>query len=247
MNAIKKTSNYSQFKYFKTNRNIREAFVLTLKRSIQKKNLLHLNPIIVNEKMEIIDGQHRLKAAQDLNLPIYYLVDEGLGFEDILLLNANVVKWSTHEYLEAYIKLGLKGYLDLKKFCNKHNLSITNGAAVLTLEKENVSLRAPYSLFKEGSFEIKNEALSEKFMLFVKKANPFLLENVFSDRDYLRGMWQIYSNDDIDKDILLKKLARYPRKIYRAVTSRGYLRQLEDAYNYQARGQLGVKQQARFF
>ena len=247
MITIKKTSNYSTFKIYKENRTIRPLFVKTLKNSIRKKNLLHLNPIIINEKKEIIDGQHRLQAALELSVPIYYIKDSGLGFEDILLLNANVVKWSTQEYLDAYIKLKVEDYVVLKKFCHKHNLSISNGLAILNLEKGSRDFRCPLYAFKSGNFRVKNKVLAEKFILFVKRMKPFLLENVTCDRDFLRAVWNIYLNKNIDREILFEKLAQFPRKIFRVTTLREYLRQFEDVYNYQERAQGGIKKQIRFF
>ena len=42
---------------------------------MKKKYLV--SPILVNEKMEVIDGQHRLQAQKELNLPTYYIKNKG--------------------------------------------------------------------------------------------------------------------------------------------------------------------------
>ena len=37
-------------------------------------------PIIINEKHEIIDGQHRKIAQEELELPITFIINEGYYF-----------------------------------------------------------------------------------------------------------------------------------------------------------------------
>lgn len=251
-NGIKKTKNYKQFKFYKANRIVRTPFLSVLKKSILKKNLLYLNPIIVNEKMEVIDGQHRLIAAQELGVPIYYMIAPDLGFEDILLLNANVVKWSTIEYLDAYIKLGLEDYKKLKQFSRKYNISITNSLATLSLkDKGSNQFIAHLAEFREGNFKVENYSLAVKFIEFAKQTEPFLLENVIRDRDFLSACWWVYKNDSIDKEAFIASLEAFPRRVHRCGAIREYLRQFEDIFNYQRRSHSGksqgLKQQTRFF
>lgn len=68
---MEKTKNYSLFKKYAKNRDIDGRHVEKLIASIKTANLLDCEPILVNEKMEVIDGQHRLEAAKSLNLDIY--------------------------------------------------------------------------------------------------------------------------------------------------------------------------------
>ena len=41
-----------------------------LKKSIKNQGLM--NPIMVNQKLEIIDGRHRLKACEELGVAVKY-------------------------------------------------------------------------------------------------------------------------------------------------------------------------------
>ena len=59
------------FKRVEGNRPINERYVTELKKEIERKNLLHVNPILVSDDYTVIDGQHRLAIAQDLGVPIY--------------------------------------------------------------------------------------------------------------------------------------------------------------------------------
>ena len=58
--VIQRTNKYDLFKRIESNREVNPAHLKKIEKSISEKNFLHLYPIIVNERMEIIDGQHRL-------------------------------------------------------------------------------------------------------------------------------------------------------------------------------------------
>ena len=50
--------------------------------SDQEKNLLRDNPIAVDHNGCVVDGQHRLKAAEQLGVPIYYQFTVDMTIED---------------------------------------------------------------------------------------------------------------------------------------------------------------------
>lgn len=86
----KQTTDYSLFKILPFNRPLIPKYIQKLVTSIQEKNTLSYNPLLVNKKMEVIDGQRRLKAAEILSLPIFYLVLDEAGLREIILRNANI-------------------------------------------------------------------------------------------------------------------------------------------------------------
>jgi len=66
--------NLSRFRFSAENRPINERHLTRLVSAIKEKNLLQDFPILVSYDMVIIDGQHRLLAAQKLGLPIFYRI-----------------------------------------------------------------------------------------------------------------------------------------------------------------------------
>lgn len=62
------TDKYSIFRRLSGNRDVKEARVKKIMRSIEKVGYIP-NPIIVNENMEVVDGQGRLEAVKRLGLP----------------------------------------------------------------------------------------------------------------------------------------------------------------------------------
>ena len=66
------TTDYDIFKQLLGNREINYNHVRRLIKSMQEEYLIV--PIQVNEKMEVIDGQHRIAACKELGFPIYYMI-----------------------------------------------------------------------------------------------------------------------------------------------------------------------------
>ena len=64
MSQVRTTVRYDDFHILPGNREINQAHVLELIESFGKANLFDAHPVVVNEKMEVIDGQHRLEAAR---------------------------------------------------------------------------------------------------------------------------------------------------------------------------------------
>ena len=81
------SEDYDMFSLIEANRVIRQSHVAKLMQSMKNKNLL--NPIIVNENHQIIDGQHRYTAWKNLGMPIKYIIGEGYGFSEVTTLNEN--------------------------------------------------------------------------------------------------------------------------------------------------------------
>lgn len=92
------TNNFRIFHILDGNREVgRIGFI---KKLIQKFGYMRM-PILVNEKMEVIEGQHRLEACKDLNVPIHYIIQPGLGKEHCIALNIGRKNWSGRDYLHS--------------------------------------------------------------------------------------------------------------------------------------------------
>lgn len=107
--AIYKTTNYSMFKKLSGNRGITSAGLNKVKNSIAK-NGYHPFPITVNEKMEVVEGQHRLAVAEELGLPILYIVDRGAGIEECKILNNYRSSWKIKDYISCEAENGNVDY-----------------------------------------------------------------------------------------------------------------------------------------
>ena len=82
-NKIYKTTDYSVFKYLKGNRAVNELHVRRLVEAIKEKDLQV--PIIVDEKMNVVEGQHRLEAYKIVGNPILYIMKSDVDLSDVRL------------------------------------------------------------------------------------------------------------------------------------------------------------------
>lgn len=128
---VKKTTNYDQFKSISANRPLNMAHLARLTLSVSKRNLLEYNPIMVNENMEVIDGQHRLEVARANKIPIYYIIVPSTDIEDVYELNTNVRNWKLIDYVDSLIVQGYKDMQFLKEFSEEYGLSYTSSIILL--------------------------------------------------------------------------------------------------------------------
>lgn len=118
---IFQTTDYDKFKIIVANREVDKAHVKRLAESIKKKNLLFIRPLIVNEKMELIDGQHRLSACQLIKQPVYYIKAGGLTKNDIAVLNTAQKNWTRIDFINFYAIEGVPEFKQLAKLINKYS------------------------------------------------------------------------------------------------------------------------------
>src|SRR6185369_2038866 len=132
--GMESTKNYAMFKFLPSNREIIEGKVGELIASIKQKNLLEFRPILVDENHGIIDGQHRLKAAEALQIPIYFNKKKGVGVADMILLNSAQSNWSGVDYLNAYCAEGKKSYLQFRQFLTEYDLNLRVGFVLFGMQ-----------------------------------------------------------------------------------------------------------------
>lgn len=115
------TKEYEKLDKLAGNRTIKRQNVKAKKVLLQDKGFKSTNPVVVNNRGEIIDGQHRRLAAQELEIPYKFTVDTSLDAENSLEatieLNNSGKPWGIEDYVHAYAEVGNDNYqklLDLK-------------------------------------------------------------------------------------------------------------------------------------
>ena len=153
--AIYETTDYSAFKNLQGNRVIRDDRVNKIVESINKVGYV-LSPILVNEKMEVIDGQGRLFALERLKLPVHYMVQDGIGIKECQQMNIHQSNWSTYDYIQSYAMLGNENYRRLQSLLDKYKelpVDIVVMSAVNMISTgSNVTKRT-----KEGKLEVSED------------------------------------------------------------------------------------------
>jgi len=118
------TSEYSKFKFLEENREVKKRRVKRIKESIDGIGLI-LQPILVNEKYEIIDGQGRFNACVEMGLPILYVMQEGLGVDECRWLNVGQENWGLWDWINSYADGGNVDYQRFRTFVNATDFPLT--------------------------------------------------------------------------------------------------------------------------
>lgn len=118
------TTDYDKFKFLEENREVKKSRVKKIKDSIEEVGYV-LQPILVNENMEIIDGQGRFNACTDMGLPILYMVEEGRGITECRRLNLGQENWTTWNWINSYADGGNVDYQRFRTFVNGSKIPLT--------------------------------------------------------------------------------------------------------------------------
>lgn len=116
---VKFTTDYKMFRTMPENRIVKQARVAKIIMSFRKVGYIPI-PIVVNERYEVIDGQGRLSACQQLGIPVSYMVIPGIGVEEMRELNRWLVKWVVGDDIRSYAASGMLPYIYLTQLIKEY-------------------------------------------------------------------------------------------------------------------------------
>lgn len=224
------TSNYNIFAFLDGNRSIKDGRVEKIKNSIKKVGYIPA-PIVVNEKMQIIDGQGRFAALKDLGYPICYIVVPGLTIDHCVAMNINQTNWAIRDYVESYARQGNENYKRLLSLLGEHPaLGFLTVAAIAV---GNVGAPRGENI-KDGKLIV-----DKKRMPVAEKICSWLEQNVLPLKGKIKGRFDYLQNaiafclehTDVDKARLAKVLRENVYDIMPLANVPSSLKEIERVYN----------------
>lgn len=234
--TVEETTNYSQFKFMKGNRKVDQMNLKRITESMRTNPLFA--PILVNEKMEIIDGQHRFLAQKELNLPIHYIVVQGYSIDEVHILNTNSSNWKKLDYLDGYVDMGLRPYIQFKEFKQQFPEFGIKSLLAMVMYKDKINGRSQ-QYFQKGELQIPDIAHSRVIADRVLDFKPFF--DRFAGPSFVGAVIHLVKNKYYDHDKMLARLSRRPNQITPQTNSTNYLSQLEEIYNYNSRQKVNLR------
>jgi hypothetical protein len=218
------TTDYKQFKQIAGNRVKNKMHAHNIMKSMMENYLFTI--IIVNEKYEIIDGQHRFDAIQKLKLPVNFIICEGYGLREVHILNQNSKTWNSEDYLEGYCNLGLPDYIKYRKFKDKYRLGHSECQAILG----GTTHRRHTSAFSTGDFKIHDYegAVAQIEKIFECKK----YYSGYRRRSFIYTMCKLMQVDGFSMDEFIHQLSINPGMIYDCARIEQYINLVEEIYNY---------------
>tara|TARA_R110000803_G_scaffold196198_1_gene259477 strand:+ start:99 stop:887 length:789 start_codon:yes stop_codon:yes gene_type:complete len=251
VNTVYKTNDLSMFSEVEGNRPPNPQHIRRLSDSIKTNGLL-CNPILVNEKMQIIDGQHRLLAAKDSNSDIYYIILKGYSLKEVHALNLNQKNWGKKDFMNGYADMGVESYIKLRGFTRNHKgfnfgsavsmCSNRAGNGCSSLNDKYRGKGAPGNLkevFEEGTWK------GRDFNLADENANKLEMIKQYYDgynrTTFVSVMLGLFTNDEFNFVDFLSKLKIQPQKMQHCANTTQYRLLIEDIYNYRRREKVNLR------
>lgn len=232
------TKDYSLFKTLNGNRDVNQLHLTRLKESIKKNHLTTI--IMVNEKFEIIDGQHRFLISQELKLPINYIVSKNYGLNEVQILNANMKNWILIDYVNGYCDLGFKDYEIYREFINEYGFPSQVCIVLLSGESASGITESPTTLkFKEGLFKVKNLENAKRMADKIMMIEPYY--KGFMRRSFIYAIIAMFRNENFEFTEFLTKLKQQPTTLQDCTNVTQYRSLIEEIYNYRRREKVNLR------
>lgn len=229
MKTIQITKDYNLFKTILGNRAIYDAHRYKLREALKKDpETAEYNPIIVNENMEIIDGQHRFEALKELRLPIYYIQVPGIGLEKVQELNSIAKNWTNEDYAKSYVELGNNNYAIYLEFRHRYRFGFAITASFL----QNKEYRGGWlsENFKNGKFKVNDIQLAHR--LFSQLNDIGKYTDMYTLSRFAHAFRNVALNPIYDHERMLHKISFQASSMLKFQNATDHIRQLESIYNW---------------
>lgn len=211
------TENYDMFKKIGGNRKINKANYAKIVKSMKEEQLII--PIVVNERYEIIDGQHRYTACKDLGKPIYFYMVRGYGLEQVKRANIASSNWKKENYLDMFVAEGNEVYKEFEEIKERYDLNISNLLKIFAIVQEKQSARVGYE-FENGNFTLDGKMEVLRFLTALEDFNFF---KFYKSNNFLIAFTRLYFKSEYDHDKMKTKLITHRNSLEKRSTSDEYL------------------------
>lgn len=188
----------------------------------ERPHLRPARPVLVNERFQVIDGQHRLKASELNGQSVYFMVVSGLAIDDARQLNALQRTWSILDYAYSYASSKVPGYVQFVKTYESRELppSIVMEYMMSGSKKQHEFRTGQLERVLQTDLDKKLDECEQVIASFPKAATPYIVAAAFRAIQNTEG----YDHERMLRKLQGAKLQPQPDRV-------SYIRELERAYN----------------
>jgi len=194
-----RTKDYTLFRLIPGNRPISQAHVDELVRSYQQYGYLK-PPVLINERYQIINGQHTFMAAQALGEWIYFSIMQGARLPEVHALNRYSKDWNTETYMNSFVSQNRPEYVQYKIFKDKYGFGHKDCQTLLS----GTSGGEQKYIFWAGNFKATNYLKAVKYAERIKAVQPFYAG--YKRSSFVSAMIHCFENPQYDHKRFLHKL-----------------------------------------
>lgn len=231
---IYETTDYDMFTKLEGNREAKSANKVI--RSIEAVGYV-MSPILVNEKYEVIDGQNRLDALRALDLPVHFIVQDGIGLEECRSMNTGRSNWTTADYVYSYAEAGNENYQRLasllREFGKKFTLEGVSSFAIGITGTASGSSAS--TIIKRGNVKI-SEELYQMTRTRLTSADTLGFVQIYKENKMYARSWFMaiayaYNHPDVSVKELADRCLNSPLELASYSKTVDQLAMLDRIYN----------------
>ena len=239
MIKVFETKEYDRFKRLYGNREVAEGRIRKIISSIRKVGYI-TSPIIVNERMQVIDGQGRLEALKRLDLPVHFIIVPNIGIDECIAMNINQTNWTLIDYINSHAETGNVSYMYLRNLIMAYNKKLQNKVLfyVLTGKIDNSS-----SDIKDGRFQCTAEDYNraQKILQWLITFCPVINRVKGHSEYYYEALAFCFEDPEIDTKRLETKIFQLQANLIPVTNMLQALEQIEEIYNNRIQKKVYVK------
>lgn len=235
---IFETKDYSIFKFREDNRVINPNHVKKLATRMKESGWLASSVVTINGSGDVIDGQHRVKAAMSVNCPIRYKVTRGAGTDEMTSMNTLQRNWSPFDHLHKFVVRGNPSYITFQNFVNEFpEYKYTEVAMFLNNSQTSIDR----DVFESGRYVTKDTGKAKLWATQIRSLKPFF-EKYYNKAIFVRAMIKILSTKKEFKfEEFLHKVNLRPAMLVPCGTVEQYVQLIEDIYNYRRSDKINLR------
>lgn len=222
---ILSTNDYTIFKGMEGNRDVDALHVKRLQKlMLLNGNLTYEFPIVVNQELFVIDGQHRLRALEELGWEVGYVIQDEATIDTVRAINRGQRNWSWRDVANSYAKLGYDDYQWFMWFVETYNLNLRTGMSFAT-----GMVHGGRAAFFAGEMVIADKTRA------VKRAEQYddVREAAGIDNSAFGSAFgEIAKSPDYEHGRMVAKVDQLAATIPQAATTNDYKRKFEDIFNH---------------
>tara|TARA_R110002050_G_C8683922_1_gene493201 strand:- start:37 stop:696 length:660 start_codon:yes stop_codon:yes gene_type:complete len=209
---------------------------------------------VVDDKMFIIDGQHRYTALKELNLPVEFILSTRSG--DTMKDKMSVMEsqntsfsWTNMEKLELRSKID-DNYLRLKNLTNEYGFGLSTTCEILFNAKAKLKAGKVNEFnigFAENTMIVTEEMVLNSKYRFQKFKELRKINKSLACTKIVRIIISLSKNQKLNLDVLLEKSIKYKHKVEDLFNSNTTLDFVEKLYNYNSKNKTYFLDPKKFY
>ena len=223
---IQVSSDYKKFKFTDENRDIRSSNLEKLTKSVKTIDMSDYFPILVDENMEIIDGQHRFTVWKSLNMPIKFKVVKRADRSLISNINSAQAPWGVNDFIKNKAAIGNQNFVMLRDDMKKHKLT------AMTILSSILGIGHYAQLVRNESLIYRKQE-SNQLALFMADVSMFRDFSFGKMSRFYQAFALLRDHPRYDHATMEKQVKRWGHAhLNPQATHHGYLSDLIDVFNY---------------